>query len=241
MRAPQLKWQPLNDRTAHRCFPVIALALLIAGGGACKASPFLEKRHVTYNFQDEGFLSSRVLQTVGRSQLEADASWGTAGARRRCLATAQQIARERTLRVLLHTRLNLQGNQPEQAPEVDGLGGSSFERDYPLNFSPRDLLRAEIDFRALLDRGVIVLEENRQRDSCSVVFRIESPAATEAAAGATDVFRDLPSEIRAVPLSFAPQIRQHQANRRPEPASRSALQPMPQSGAVSEPETNVPN
>ncbi len=207
-----------------------AIAVLFACAvSACQASPFLEKRHVTYNFQDEGFLSNRVLQTIGRGQVEAGASWGTAGARRRCLTAATQAARERTLRVMLHTRLDLQGNQPDQAAELDGLGGSSYARDYPLRFSPRDLLRAEVDFRALLDRGVIVLEENRERNSCSVVFRIEALTGAPA-----NLPQDLPAEIRAVRLSFAPRIREQRASRQSGPAgqSRFGLPPVPESSTA---------
>lgn len=116
--------------------------------------------------------------------------WGTAGGRRLCFSAAEQTARQRSLRVMLHTYFDLSANQ---ATQLD-LGTATFERDYPLSFTDRDLIRAELDFRALLDRGFIALQENRSRDACSVVFRIESTGD-----------QDLPEEIRAVRLTFQPE------------------------------------
>lgn len=169
--------------------PALVITIAFAFNSGCQPSRFLEKRHVTYNFQDEGFLSNHVLQTVGQTTMD-QARWGTEGARRLCLSQAEDLARQRSLRVMLHTRLDLTANQ---AQEVD-LGSATFERDYPLAFTARDLIRAEVDFRRLLDRGFIALQENRSRDACSVVFRIESRG-----------HQDLPAEIRTVRLTFQPE------------------------------------
>ncbi|MEQ9365253.1 MAG: hypothetical protein RIF32_13485 [Leptospirales bacterium] len=168
---------------------LLTVSCLALTGVGCQPSRFLEKRHVTYNFEEEGFLSNRVLQTIGQAGL-SETTYGTEGARRLCLSAAEGVARERSLRVMLHTRLELSANQPA---EID-FGSATFDRDYPLTFTARDMIRAEVDFRSILDRGFIALQENRGRDACSVVFRIESRSDA-----------DLPAEIRAVRLSFQPE------------------------------------
>ncbi|MCR9141102.1 MAG: hypothetical protein NXI24_02540 [bacterium] len=175
----------------------------------CQPSRFLEKRHVTYNFQDEGFLSKHVLQTIGSTGVN-ETSRGTEGGRRLCLSAAERVARERSLRVMLHTRLDLISNQPTELE----LGSATFDRDYPFAFTPRDLIRAEVDFRALLNRGFIALQENRSRDACSVVFRIESAGD-----------RDLPAEIRAVRLTFQPENQRQWRIQRESPEDNPANPP----------------
>ncbi len=196
----------------------LCLGLLIPAmtfAAHCQPSRFLEKRFVTYNFQDEGFLSNHVLQTVGQQSMNPQIHGGTDGARRLCLSAAERAARERSLRVMLHTRLNLQSNQPT---ELD-FGASTFERDYPLEFTARDMIRAELDFRPLLDRGFIALQENRSRDACSVVFRIESRGDL-----------DLPAEIRAVRLSFQPENQELWRKQRESQQRSQELQPAGDTG-----------
>ena len=177
-----------DGRQISRAF-LLVLCVLAAG---CQPSRFLEKRHVTYNFEDEGFLSTHLLQTVGSVSLD-ETSRGTASARRLCLSRAEHEARRRSLRVILHTFFEIPGT----AGGALLTGTNTFDRDYPIAFTERDLIRAELDFRELLNRGFIALQENRKRDACSVVFRIESAAD-----------QDLPDEIRSVRLTFEPENQQ---------------------------------
>ncbi|MCB1324808.1 MAG: hypothetical protein H7A21_11470 [Spirochaetales bacterium] len=151
---------------------------------ACSASHFLVNEHVTYNFSDEGFLSDRMLQTIGTAVVDISVP-GLENASRRCLDDALVRARERALRVMLHTRFGVPGN-------TGAAGGlSDFERDFPLEFSERDMIRGWIDFREILDRGFVVLKDNRSRESCLLVYRVQG--------------EDLPAEFRAVPMSFQPE------------------------------------
>jgi hypothetical protein len=197
---------PISDWKFFVAMPALFLI-------ACQPSQFLEKRHVTYNFQDEGFLSNHVLQTTGSAQV-TETRWGTAGGKRLCLGAAEQEARRRSLRVMLHTRLEIPAGQAAQGD----MAAATFERDYPYAFSVRDLIRAELDFRVLLDRGFIALQENRKRGECSLVFRIESTGEL-----------DLPAEIRQVSLSFEPEQspwRKNQIDDKQRPPSDS-LHPAP--------------
>ena len=152
--------------------------------GACQASSFLYRNHVTYNFTDEGFLSTHVLQTIGESEIEPSA-YGTARDDRLCANRALNRARERALVVILHTYYDIE--------PIRGSSGSStntYANDYPHEFRPSELIRAEVYFRPILERGFIALQDNRARKDCTVVFRIEGP--------------NLPGEIRSLPVTYEP-------------------------------------
>ncbi len=187
---------------APRCKILLLLTLLAAN---CQPSSFLVKQNVTYNFTTEGFLSPNVLQTVGQAEIESRRYGGSRAAHRLCLNTALRTAKERSLRVMLHTHFDVRPGQERSS----GVDSGDFARDYPLDFSERDLIRAELDFRDLLEQGFIALQDNRSRASCSVVFRIEG--------------EDLPAQIRSVSLTFRPenlerwQRKQAEQLRRPEP------------------------
>ncbi|MCE9599723.1 MAG: hypothetical protein K8S54_17320 [Spirochaetia bacterium] len=150
----------------------------------CTPSALIERKYVTYNFREEGFLSPRMIQTIGKSnyangELTVDAS------RFHCSQNALSMARDRMLRVMIHTKFSLKGQKAS--------GSSGFDRDYPVAFSGRDLMRAEADFGALLDRGYIALQDVRATDSCSIVYRLEG--------------EDLSAEIKSVETTFQPRTK----------------------------------
>lgn len=146
---------------------------------ACAPSAAVKNQFVTYNFKDEGYLSPALIQTRGQSRY-APAEQTVQASRVHCLARAEEAARKKLLRVLLHTRFDLKA---EAKSDRD-----SFEKDYPAALTERDLLRAEVDFSELLARSFVAVKDARSQDTCSVVLRL--PGA------------DLPGEIRAMPVTF---------------------------------------
>ena len=145
---------------------------------SCQTSSFLLYREVRYNFTSEGFLSPDLLQTIGKAHLPEDAA-GRA-ARRACRSEALAIAQRRMLRVFLHTRLRLRPGFGSALGQ-----GSSFERDYPVHFSPLELFEARIRFSELLRRSYIAVEDFRSKNTCLLVLRLSG--------------NDLPAEIRNMP------------------------------------------
>lgn len=166
------------------------LALLLAALfalfalGRCTPSALIERKYVTYNFRDEGFLSPRMIQTVGKSNY-ASGELTVEAARVHCSQNALYMARDRMLRVFIHTKFNLKGQR--------ATGTSGFDRDYPAALSERELLRAETDFGPLIDRGYIALQDVRAADSCSIVYRLEG--------------EDLSKEIRSIETTFQPRTK----------------------------------
>lgn len=149
----------------------------------CQTSGFLLYREVRYNFSSEGFLSPGLLQTIGKSEIEAEIP--TDRARKLCRNDARELAERRMLRVFLHTKFELRPGSGDGS-----FGESDFERDYPVRFSPVEILEARSDFQALLGKSYIAVEDFRSRKNCLIVLRL---AGT-----------DLPSEIRATKSSYSP-------------------------------------
>lgn len=160
-----------------------ALAFVMSAGLYCQPSAFVYHENVLYNFSSEGFLAPGMLQTMATLPVEQEAAPSLAAARAVCVKEAAREARRRAVRVMLHTRFDLPGQ----------AGGSpgALESDYPFPLSERDYIRGEIAFDALLERGYIALQDLRLARECTIVFRIKG--------------RDLPDEIRAVPVRFRPE------------------------------------
>lgn len=173
-------------------FPaVLVIALFFS---YCRASDVIMREHVWYNFDTEGFLSPDVLQTIGRSTLK-DSPRSLEGEKRHCLERALHQAERRALTVFLHTYFNL----PPRKGSLTGQPGEAFRQDYPSPISERDYLRAEVDFKPLLDQGFIALQDSRSMEECTVVYRI--------------VKDDLSREVRSMVVTF-------QLDVKPRPGSR---------------------
>lgn len=144
-------------------------------GADCSPSEIIYKEHVIYNFTSEGFLMPDVLQTIGRADVtRLDA--GLDAGRSRCLEEALYIAKNRALRVMFHTNLDIPGR------------GETFDADYPVIFSEREYIRGNVDFSPVLAKGYIALQDSRSSSSCVVVFRIME--------------KDLIQNIKKVNLTF---------------------------------------
>jgi len=142
--------------------------LLLSG---CTPSSVIYKENVIYNFSDEGFLAPDMLQTVGEAPVERyDA--GIDAARTLCLEEAFYRARERALRVMLHTTLRIPAAATTQ-------GRDSFESDYPVHFRETEYYRALIDFKKLIEKGYIALQDSRSTERCYVVFRLKQEKLAE--------------------------------------------------------------
>lgn len=148
---------------------------------ACAPSAAVKNRYVTYNFKDEGFLSPAMIQTLGKSAY-AEGEQTIQASRAHCLARAEQEARRKLVRVLLHTRFDLKADTRGSATQ------GTFEKDYPAALSERDLLRAEVDFAEILSRSFVAVQDSRAAESCSVVLRLPG--------------EDLPAEVRTLPVTF---------------------------------------
>jgi len=148
----------------------------------CRPSEVIYKEHVIYNFTSEGFLMRDVLQTVGKAEVtRLDA--GLDAGRSRCLEEALYRARNRALRIMFHTNLDIPGGNGQGITDT-----SSFNSDYPVEFSERDYIRANGDFSEILTKGYIALQDSRSSSNCMVVFRIME--------------KDLIDKIKKVNLTF---------------------------------------
>jgi len=168
------------------------LLLLILFFVSCAPTESILKENVDFNFKEEGFLDPDTLQTIGEALYPA-LSEGIETQRVLCLKQALDVAKERSLRIMLHTNLNLPARKVTVNATATGTAQKDFDRDYPFPFSKRDLLHAEIDFMPLLDKGYIALQDTRTMEKCTVIFRIKGD--------------DLPGEIRKYKLSFMPLVK----------------------------------
>ncbi|MCB1172598.1 MAG: hypothetical protein KDK39_03480 [Leptospiraceae bacterium] len=151
-------------------------AILLPGWALCSACQWtdtLAYPAVYYNFSDEGFLSRDILQTKGQSRMPAALNENLA--RKKCLQSATQQARERLLRVCLHTSLAI----PPSKNQTLGLAQDAFDSDYPVQFTGSQLLIAEITYAELLDQSRVILADTRSRENCQVVLRLQAPAVAD--------------------------------------------------------------
>lgn len=161
------------------------LILLFLSGVICTPPSFLLKKHAIYNFRDEGFLTPDILQTRGSAPRQPN-EYGSVAGRRVCLQEALEEAYRHALTVMLHTHFDIQPQSSGKSPV-----GSGFGTDYPVTFTPRDLLLARIDFESLLKMGFIALQDATSEKECTIVFRIMAS--------------DLPDRIRKMEVTFQPE------------------------------------
>lgn len=150
---------------------------------ACTPSAFIQKDRVDYNFQDEGFLSPDMIQTIGKARVRGS----EVKADELCAASALGQAKRKALSIFLHTKFKL----PSRKRTFSLQQGSTFPDDYPFPLTDRDYARAEVDFETLLNTGFIALQDTRQAETCTVVFRIRSD--------------DLPGAVRRIQVTFRPE------------------------------------
>ncbi|HBS03854.1 MAG TPA: hypothetical protein DEA96_02740 [Leptospiraceae bacterium] len=163
---------------------VLMLLGLISFAGCrfWEPSDVIYKRYALYNLEEEGYLASDIIQTRGKANSTADS--GKVQRDRICAQKALEKAQFRMARIFLHTRLSI--------PPVPVTGNrASFDQDYPVQFSDRDLFLATIDYAAILQKGYIALQDTSDGNVCTVVFRIRDP--------------NLIDEIKSVDLSFQPE------------------------------------
>ena len=147
---------------------------------SCSRSEFLSKRYIDFNFTEEGFLNRKILQTIARTKYSPSGR-GLRYDRLQCLQLAHEQAKRRALRVILHIYFRLPpGRRRDLRP--------NFKKDYPIKFANIDLVRGELGFVSILDRGVTVLQDNREKGKCMLVYRISGS--------------DIPKEIRKMKQSF---------------------------------------
>ena len=84
---------------------------------------------------------------------------------------------------------------------------ASFDQDYPVRFSDRDLFLATIDFAPILQKGYIALQDTSDGNACTVVFRIQQT--------------DLIDEVESIRLSFDPESYEPGWKRQPSTTDKS--------------------
>lgn len=124
------------------------------------------KRDALYNFLEEGFLSSDIVQAAGSSKFKAND--GTVDQiRLKCIKRAEDIAIDRLVSMMLHTKLGIGSKSADTA--------GNFAADYPHNFTDREILLASIDFAPLLNQSFIAFQEFSDSGRCTTVIRIIEP------------------------------------------------------------------
>lgn len=165
-------------RPAALAFAVITLA--VAACSPFRPAEVLYKRDALYNFLEEGFLADDLLQTAGASNYRSE-DGNLAEIRARCLERARDMALDRMVSIMLHTRFNIRGQL------ASGQAGD-FGRDYPRRFTDRDTTRGAADFADLLQHHFVAYEDLSSSERCLVTIRILQPSITRV--------------IRSHPVSF---------------------------------------
>ena len=134
----------------------------------CKTTEFLKKRFVDYNFTDEGFLTTDVVQVISKANFISETS-SIENDRKVCLILAQRNAVKKILSIFLHIKFNL-GTTSNLA--LNKTKFQTFIDDYPITFSEIDYLKAEINFLEWVNKAEIVIQDTRTQNECMVVVRI---------------------------------------------------------------------
>lgn len=151
--------------------PVAFLAgmtLVLTGCSPFRPAEVLYKRDALYNFLEEGFLADDLLQTAGTSTYRSeDGNLGEI--RGRCLERARDMALDRMVSIMLHTRFNIRG-------QLSSGQVGDFARDYPRRFSDRDTIRGSADFADLLGQHFVAYEDLSSAERCLVTIRVIRPS-----------------------------------------------------------------
>lgn len=175
---------------AMRLLPFRSFAALILCGAlplAMSCSPFQPseiyyKRDALYNFLEEGFLSPDILQAAGSSTMRAT-DGQLQQMRQACLNRAGEMAHDRLVSMMLHTRFGVPGSAKQEKGD--------FKQDYPHVFTDREILLGSIDFADLLNRSFVAFQDFNE-NGCQVSVRL--------------LESDLSKKIRQRPMSFRPAL-----------------------------------
>lgn len=170
--------------------PVRTLAALFVCGALpptmnCSASvpsDIYYKRDALYNFLEEGFLSPDILQAAGSSSMRAR-DGDLHRMRQACLDRAAEMAHDRLVSIMLHTRFTIPGGTKQERGD--------FRQDYPHVFTDREILLGSINFADLLNRSFIAFQDFND-NNCQVSLRL--------------LESDLSKKIRERPMSFRPAL-----------------------------------
>lgn len=154
---------------------------------AVSCSPFQPseiyyKRDALYNFLEEGFLSPDILQAAGSSTMRAG-DGQLHQMRQACLNRAGEMAHDRLVSMMLHTRFGIPGSAKQEKGD--------FRQDYPHVFTDREILLGSIDFANLLNRSFVAFQDFNE-NGCQVSVRL--------------LESDLSKKIRQRPMSFRPAL-----------------------------------
>lgn len=162
-----------------RLTPAIAILLLYACS-PFQPSEIYYKRDALYNFLEEGFVAPNILQAAGRSTMRAQ-DGSLHDIRQACLNRAREMAHDRLVSIMLHTRFRIPGGS--------GNEKGNFKQDYPHVFTDREILLGAIDFADLLQHAFVAFHDFDE-NGCLVTLRLLEP--------------DLSQKIRNHPVSFRP-------------------------------------
>jgi hypothetical protein len=180
LTGPTVKWiMPLACR--FRYFQITAL-LLVVSCSPFQASEVYYKRDALYNFLEEGFLAPDILQTAGSSIMRSS-DGQLHEMRQACLNRAAEMAHDRMVSIMLHTRFHIPGGSKNEKGD--------FRQDYPHIFSDREILLGSIDFADLLNRSFLAFQDFSE-NGCQVSLRL--------------IESDLSKKIRQRPMSFRPAL-----------------------------------
>lgn len=173
-----------------RFLPVRSLAGLVLCGTLplsmnctpLQPSDIYYKRDALYNFLEEGFLSPDILQAAGSSTMRAS-DGQLQSMRQACLNRAAEMAHDRLVSMMLHTRFGIPGSTRQKKGD--------FRQDYPHIFTDREILLGSIDFADLLNRSFVAFQDFNE-NGCRVSVRL--------------LESDLSKKIRQRPMSFRPAL-----------------------------------
>lgn len=163
-------------------FILVTLALLASACSPFQPAEVLYKRDALYNFLEEGFLADDLLQTAGSSTYRSE-DGGMDEIRGRCLERARDMALDRMVSIMLHTRFKIRG-------QLATAQSGNFSLDYPRRFSDRDTSRGASDFADILQHHFVAFEDISSPERCLVAIRVLQPSIAKV--------------IRSHPVSFQP-------------------------------------
>ena len=172
----------LQSFRSPACHLLCSVLLLGVGCSPFQPSQIYYKRDALYNFLEEGYLSPDILQAAGSSTMQAG-DGQLQQMRQACLNRAGEMAHDRLVSIMLHTRFGIPGSAKQEKGD--------FKQDYPHVFTDREILLGSIDFADLLNRSFVAFQDFNE-NGCQVSVRL--------------LESDLSKKIRQRPMSFRPAL-----------------------------------
>ena len=135
----------------------------------CTVSPFLQKRYITFNYIEEGFLDKYTLQSIAHIKYQSKFQSKNDDIKK-CFQLARKEALKRMLRMILHVYFDLKVSSIKQKSREEF---HSYQDDYPYEFEENDYQKAKLAWPSLLKKAKVILQENRRDGMCMLVYRIE--------------------------------------------------------------------